>query len=80
MLATAVRAAEAMAPTRPHPGVETAAENVAVGPVGAVIDRTRDAVRKTMGKDSSSPHRPAPEQLSVALVLDTDDGRRIGMT
>ncbi|WP_234442937.1 hemerythrin domain-containing protein [Streptomyces cellulosae] len=52
MLATAVRAAEAMAPTRPHPGAETAAENVAVGPVAAVIDRTRDAVRKAMGKDS----------------------------
>ncbi|WP_190196421.1 hemerythrin domain-containing protein [Streptomyces djakartensis] len=52
MMATAVRAAEAMAPTRPHPGVETAAENVAAGPVAAVIDRSRDAVRKAMGKDS----------------------------
>ncbi|PNG19095.1 hemerythrin domain-containing protein [Streptomyces cahuitamycinicus] len=52
LMATAVRAAEAMAPTRPHPGVETAAENIAVGPVAAVIDRTRDALRKAMGKDS----------------------------
>ncbi|WP_336621267.1 hypothetical protein [Streptomyces sp. DH10] len=51
MLATAARAAEAMAPTRPHPGAETAAENVAVGPVAALVDRTRDAVRKAMGKD-----------------------------
>ncbi len=52
LMATAVRAAEAMAPTRPHPGVETVAENVAVGPVAAVIDRTRDAVRKAMGNGS----------------------------
>ncbi|MFJ4539859.1 hemerythrin domain-containing protein [Streptomyces tibetensis] len=51
-MATAVRAAEAMAPTRPHPGVETAAENIAVGPMAALVDRTRDAVRKAMGKDS----------------------------
>ncbi|MBT2421875.1 hemerythrin domain-containing protein [Streptomyces sp. ISL-22] len=52
MMATAVRAAEAMAPTRPHPGVETAAENLAVGPMAAVVDRTRDAVRKVMSNDS----------------------------
>ncbi|MFF5369785.1 hemerythrin domain-containing protein [Streptomyces sp. NPDC013187] len=52
-MATAVRAAEAMAPTRPHPGVETAAENIAVGPMAALVDRTRDAVRKAMGKDST---------------------------
>jgi hemerythrin superfamily protein len=47
----AVKAAEAMAPTRPHPGVESATKNVALGPVAAVMDRTRDAVRKAMGKD-----------------------------
>ncbi|MFE9442156.1 hypothetical protein ACFYO2_24855 [Streptomyces sp. NPDC006602] len=53
LMATAVRAAEAMAPTRPHPGVESVAQNLAVGPVAAVVDRTRDAVRKAMGgKDS----------------------------
>ncbi len=50
-MAKAVKAAEAMAPTRPHPGVETAAENVAVGPMAAVMDRTRDAVRKALGMD-----------------------------
>ena len=48
-LARAVQAAEALAPTRPHPGTDTALKNVAVGPVAAVIDRTRDAVRKAMG-------------------------------
>lgn len=48
-LARAVRAAEALAPTRPHPGTDTALKNVAVGPVAAVVDRTRDVVRKAMG-------------------------------
>ncbi|MEU6254667.1 hemerythrin domain-containing protein [Streptomyces sp. NPDC047043] len=48
-LARAVQAAEAVAPTRPHPGTDTALKNVAVGPVAAVVDRTRDVVRKAMG-------------------------------
>ncbi|MDN3294339.1 hemerythrin domain-containing protein [Streptomyces ficellus] len=50
-MATGVRAAEAMAPTRPHPGVESAAANLALGPVAALMDRTKDAVRKAMGRD-----------------------------
>ncbi|AJP01891.1 hemerythrin [Streptomyces cyaneogriseus subsp. noncyanogenus] len=50
-MATALRAAEAMAPTHPHPGTESAARNMALGPIAAVMDRTRDAVRKAMGKD-----------------------------
>lgn len=50
-MAKAVKAAEATAPTRPHPGVESAGKNVALGPVAAMVDRTRDAVRKAMGKD-----------------------------
>ncbi|MFE7779092.1 hemerythrin domain-containing protein [Streptomyces sp. NPDC057445] len=51
-MAKALKAAEAIAPTRPHPGVESAAENVALGPIAALVDRTRDAVRKAMSKDS----------------------------
>ncbi|MEU0057900.1 hemerythrin domain-containing protein [Streptomyces sp. NPDC006334] len=47
-MAKGVKAAEAMAPTRPHPGVESAAKNVALGPVAALMDRTKDAVRKAM--------------------------------
>ncbi|MFJ8586657.1 hemerythrin domain-containing protein [Streptomyces sp. NPDC093595] len=50
-MARGVKAAEAMAPTRPHPGVESAAANVALGPLAALMDRTKDAVRKAMGKD-----------------------------
>ncbi|MFE9623669.1 hemerythrin domain-containing protein [Streptomyces sp. NPDC006527] len=48
-MAKAVKAAEAIAPTRPHPGVESGAANVALGPVAALMDRTKDAVRKAMG-------------------------------
>lgn len=35
--------AEKMAPTRPHPGVESATANVLAGPFASMIDRARDA-------------------------------------
>lgn len=47
-LLKAVRAAEAFAPTRPHPGVEGASANLAAGPVLAMTDRVRDAVRDAL--------------------------------
>ncbi|WP_262706344.1 MULTISPECIES: hemerythrin domain-containing protein [Streptomyces] len=50
-MATAVRAAEATAPTHPHPGVESGAKNLALGPLAAVVDRTRDALRKANRSD-----------------------------
>lgn len=43
-MAGAVRAAEAIAPTRPHPGVESATKNLAVGPFVSLLDRARDAI------------------------------------
>jgi hemerythrin superfamily protein len=36
--------AERIAPTRPHAGLESAAANILVGPLVAVIDRLRDAI------------------------------------
>ncbi|GAA3285547.1 hemerythrin domain-containing protein [Dactylosporangium vinaceum] len=45
-LATAFAAAEKVAPTRPHPGAESAKANIAGGPILAVVDRVRDAVRR----------------------------------
>ncbi|MYW66883.1 hemerythrin domain-containing protein [Streptomyces sp. SID8379] len=48
-LGRAVKAAEAVAPTRPHPGADTAVKNVAVAPVATFVDRTRDAIRKVTG-------------------------------
>jgi hypothetical protein len=49
-LATAVRAAEALAPTRPHPGTESAKANLVAGPVLAVADRARDLLRDAVRK------------------------------
>ncbi|MGV0813957.1 hemerythrin domain-containing protein [Mycolicibacterium boenickei] len=40
----AVRAAESIAPTRPHPGVESAGMNFAVGPFASMLDRARDLI------------------------------------
>jgi hemerythrin superfamily protein len=44
-----LRAAEAVAPTRPHPSTagSTAAQYV-VGPFASIVDRTRDAIRSAM--------------------------------
>jgi Hemerythrin HHE cation binding domain len=47
-LVSMVRAAEAVAPTHPHPGVESATANIVAGPVVSLFDRTKDMVRKAM--------------------------------
>ena len=49
LMTTAVRAAEAIAPTRPHPGVESAKLNFAVGPFASMLDRARDLIGKAVG-------------------------------
>jgi hemerythrin superfamily protein len=43
-MAKAVLAAEAIAPTRPHPGVESAKANFVAGPFASMLDRARDAI------------------------------------
>jgi hemerythrin superfamily protein len=40
----AVRAAEAIAPTHPHAGVESAKLNFAAGPFASMLDRARDLI------------------------------------
>jgi hemerythrin superfamily protein len=40
--------AERFAPARPHPGVESATANLLAGPLLAVGDRVRDAIRNAM--------------------------------
>jgi hemerythrin superfamily protein len=50
-MAKAVKSAESVAPTHPHPGVESAKANVLLGPMAAIADRTRDAIRKARGKN-----------------------------
>lgn len=47
-LGTLLLTAERFAPTRPHPGVETATANLLAGPLLAVSDRVRDAIRNAM--------------------------------
>ncbi|WP_327107552.1 hemerythrin domain-containing protein [Nonomuraea glycinis] len=49
-LAAGVKAAEAMAPTHPHPGTTSATKNLLVGTPMAMMDRARDVIRKAMGK------------------------------
>ena len=47
-MAGAVRAAEAIAPTRPHPGVESAKANFAAGPFASMLDRARDMIKQAI--------------------------------
>jgi hypothetical protein len=47
-MAGAVQAAEAIAPTHPHPGVESATMNFAVGPFASMLDRARDAIKQAI--------------------------------
>jgi len=49
-MARAVRAAEAIAPTRPHPGVESQLANVLLGPPTAIMDRARDLIRGALNR------------------------------
>jgi hypothetical protein len=49
-LAAAIKAAEAMAPTHPHPGVESAKSNLIFGVFVSAADRTRDLVRSLTGR------------------------------
>ncbi|MFI6705122.1 hemerythrin domain-containing protein [Nonomuraea sp. NPDC050478] len=49
-LGAGVKAAEAMAPTHPHPGTESATKNVLVGTPMAMMDRARDVIRKARDK------------------------------
>jgi hemerythrin superfamily protein len=49
-LGRAAVAVEAIAPTRPHPGIENPAANVLLGPPLAVVDRARDLIRSALGQ------------------------------
>lgn len=49
-MVAAVQAAEAVAPTHPHPGTESPLKNLALGPLASVADRTRDAIRSAMSR------------------------------
>ncbi|GLX03017.1 hemerythrin domain-containing protein [Microtetraspora sp. NBRC 16547] len=52
-LAVGVKAAEALAPTHPHAGIESGAANLLLGTPVAIMDRARDVIRKATGKKTS---------------------------
>jgi hemerythrin superfamily protein len=45
-----LKVAEAVAPTHPHPGIESAAANYVAGPVLSLFDRTKDLVHKALDR------------------------------
>ncbi|PRC48707.1 hemerythrin, partial [Mycobacterium sp. ITM-2017-0098] len=47
-MVAAVQAAQAIAPTRPHAGVESAKLNFVVGPFASMLDRARDAIASAL--------------------------------
>ena len=49
-LAAAIKAAEAVAPTHPHPGVESMTKNLLFGAFASITDRVRDLFRRTPGR------------------------------
>jgi len=53
---SAVIFAERVAPTRPHPGVESQAANLLTGPFAAMLDRARDVLT---GKSSNVDQQPS---------------------
>jgi hemerythrin superfamily protein len=51
LMAKAVAAVEAIAPTHPHPSVGSSmTTNLLAGPLASVVDRTRDAVTKVLDR------------------------------
>jgi predicted ester cyclase len=47
-MAVAAKVAAALAPTHPHPGIESATKNILVGTPLAMIDRARDLIREAV--------------------------------
>lgn len=47
-MAKAVKAAETLAPTHPHPGVESATTNLLVGPYASMLDRAYDVISQAI--------------------------------
>jgi len=53
-LVAMLKIAEAVAPTHPHPGVESAVANYVAGPVLSLFDRTTDFARKALVSQGSA--------------------------
>lgn len=57
MMGRAARLVEAFAPTRPHPGIESATANVLMGPFASMLDRVRDWLTRADAHDGADGHR-----------------------
>ena len=77
-MGVAVRVAEVMAPTHPHPEVNSLAANLMAGPMLALVDRTRDLVR-----DAVQRSRPvgldAAEEAPRQHTRTRPEWRQVGM-
>jgi hypothetical protein len=60
-MAAAVRVASALAPTHPHPGIESGVRTVLVGTPLAMIDRARDMLRGALAGARGSSGAGAPD-------------------
>jgi len=58
-MAAAIRVAASLAPTHPHPGLETAPRALLVGTPLAMIDRARDLIRGAMARREDASATPS---------------------
>ena len=70
-MVAAVKLAAALAPTHPHPGLETAPRNLLVGTPLAMIDKARDLIRQAMQRRTQPDNAPT---TSMETGTDTDTG------
>jgi hemerythrin superfamily protein len=67
-LAVAVKAIEVIAPTHPHPGMESVMSNLLAGSFAAAVDRTRDMVRAAGHRDNGTNQSPGDLDEGDALL------------
>lgn len=69
-MAAAIKVATVLAPTHPHPGVETAMRNLLIGTPLAMIDRARDLIRQAMAaKPGAATGAPAAGTAAEAVPV-----------
>ena len=77
-MTAAAKVAAALAPTHPHPGVESATGNLLVGTPLAMIDRARDLIRNALGpKAASSAPNGHGETLAASGTKNKEIVRRL---
>jgi len=72
-MVAAIKLAAALAPTHPHPGLETAPRNLLVGTPLAMIDKARDLIRQAMQRRTQPDNAPTTS-METGTDTDTDTG------